>query len=51
MDLETAIAKIRAGLAWLVKAQPGFTGRYQIELWFRGGKVVKLRKIALRPLL
>ncbi len=51
MDLETAISKIRAGLAWLVKDQPTFTGDYRIEIRFRHGKVVKLKKIALRPAL
>jgi hypothetical protein len=51
MDLETAIAKIRAGLVWLVKANPQFTGRYQIELRFQDGKVVRLKKVALRPVL
>jgi len=51
MDLETAIAKIRAGLAWLGKYHPDFTGRYQVELRLKDGKVVKLKKVALRPVL
>ena len=44
MDLGTVISKIRAGLEWLTKSQPPFTGKYVIEIKCRDGKIVEFKK-------
>ena len=42
---EVAMTKIRAGLAWLMRMKPDFTGEYQVSVHFKGGKPMKLEKL------
>ena len=45
MDAEVAISKIRAGLTWLARMKPDFTGEYQVNIHFKEGKPMKLEKL------
>jgi len=51
MDSSVAMSKVQAAVRRLVKDEPRFTGRFRAELHFRNGRVIRLKKVALRPVL
>ena len=51
MAASTALGKVRDAIEWLLRREPKWSGIYRVEIHFRDGKVVKLKKLAIGPIL